>query len=174
MLHTISPVYIISFCFCKIITVMPLLVALWSINFLGNSQISSSALDTPKMVLNTTRSKVYHLYGTSFPSHCILSCFQSISPFELYATLWKVHRLLSLNDFEHYKFKEHHNMYPESQISVRFSLPRAITKMLKISTRGPYTLGLCLTGEVGMTLAIFCILLSKSHGCRLNQLKHLG
>ncbi len=38
-------------------------------------------------------------------------------------------------------------------------------------TRGPRTLALCLTAAVGMTLAIFCRLVSKTHCCRLNQLK---
>ncbi len=38
-------------------------------------------------------------------------------------------------------------------------------------TRGPLTLAICLTAAVGMTLAIFCKLVSKTHCCRLNQLK---
>ncbi len=37
--------------------------------------------------------------------------------------------------------------------------------------RGPRTLVICLTDAVGMTLAIFCRLVSKTHCCRLNQLK---
>ncbi len=38
-------------------------------------------------------------------------------------------------------------------------------------TRGPRTLALCLTAAVGMTLTIFRSLVSKTHCCRLNQLK---
>ncbi len=41
----------------------------------------------------------------------------------------------------------------------------------QIITRGPRTLALCLTAAVEMTLAIFCRLISKTHLCRLNQLK---
>ncbi len=41
----------------------------------------------------------------------------------------------------------------------------------KNQTRGLRTMALCLTAAVGMTLAIFCRLVSKTHGCRLNQLK---
>ncbi len=38
-------------------------------------------------------------------------------------------------------------------------------------TRAPRILALCLTAAVGMTLAIFCRLVSKTHCFRLNQLK---
>ncbi len=44
----------------------------------------------------------------------------------------------------------------------------------KQKTGGPRTLALCLThvtAAVGMTLAIFCRLVSKTHCCKLNQLK---
>ncbi len=44
-----------------------------------------------------------------------------------------------------------------------------VTSQMK--TRGPRTFVLCLTAAVRMTLAIFCRLLSKTHCCRLNQLK---
>ncbi len=42
---------------------------------------------------------------------------------------------------------------------------------ITIYTRSPWTLALCSTAAVGMTLAIFCRLLSKTSCCRLNQLK---
>ncbi len=38
-----------------------------------------------------------------------------------------------------------------------------------LQTRGPRTVALCLTAAVGMTLAIFCRLVSKTHCCRLNE-----
>ncbi len=41
-----------------------------------------------------------------------------------------------------------------------------------LKTRGPRTLALCLTAAVGMTVAIFCRLISKHHCCRQNQLKY--
>ena len=41
-------------------------------------------------------------------------------------------------------------------------------------TRGGWTLALCLTAPVGMTLAIFCRLVSKTNCCRLNELKSRG
>ena len=47
----------------------------------------------------------------------------------------------------------------------------AVVAAIIIITRGPWTLALCLTAAVGMTLAIFCRLVSKSHCCRLNQVK---
>ncbi len=49
-------------------------------------------------------------------------------------------------------------------------LERTIVLQLQ-RTRAPRTLALCLTAVVGMTLAIFCRLVSKTHLWRLNQLK---
>ncbi len=37
--------------------------------------------------------------------------------------------------------------------------------MYLIKTRGPRTLALCLTAAAGLTLAIFCRLVSKTHSC---------
>ncbi len=57
------------------------------------TDFETSALNTPKMALNTTRSKVhvYHVYGASFLSRI----FQSASPFELRAALCKVRQIIS-------------------------------------------------------------------------------
>ncbi len=52
-----------------------------------------------------------------------------------------------------------------------FMTPLFIIKFgLDWITRGPWTLALCLTAAVGITLAIFCRLVSKVNCCRLNQL----
>ena len=37
--------------------------------------------------------------------------------------------------------------------------------------RSPWTFALCLTAAVGMTLTLFCRFVSKTHCCRLNQLR---
>ncbi len=45
----------------------------------------------------------------------------------------------------------------------------SLTITPKSWTRGPRTLALCLTAAVGMKLANFCRLVSKTHCCKLNQ-----
>ncbi len=57
----------------------------------------------------------------------------------------------------------------EMSFEILFLHGPMLTKKKK--TRGPRTLALCLTAAVRMTLAIFCRLVSKTHLCRLNQLK---
>ncbi len=70
---------------------------------------------------------------------------------------------------------------PVNHLTVKCTLPnlqetninaKTLRKQrLTIITRGPRTLALCLTAAVGMTLAIFCTLVSKPHCCKLNQLQ---
>ena len=84
----------------------------------------------------------------------------------------------SMNNMKHYPpVPEDCIEAPHKHVSVRYHLnlnfvpTHRTRKRAEEETRGPRTLALCLTAAVRMTLAIFCRFVSKTHCCRLNQLK---
>ncbi len=66
--------------------------------------------------------------------------------------------------------------YPISSYALSSNCSPGVSPFLVRNTRhpgfirGPWTLALCLPAVLGMTLAIFCRLVSKTHCCRLNHL----
>ena len=123
-------------------------------------------INAPKMTFNTTMSMVPVLHWCPRVPNVSALCFYD-QPFSSYRcdkwTEWLQ------NDIEHYKVKG------TQVIQLKCSpIGRHVTRFPQwsnLKTRGPRTLALCLTAAVGITLAIFCRLVSKTHCGRLNQLK---